>query len=109
MPQFALCDQWRREVTARGTARISGVEQSGVASLVWAYGDLDSSDRVDLRGGRETSVDGETDRKHAGVCAGQAYGATAGGSTGRTLHRWIRSRARLQGTGGTDGREIRAG
>src|SRR5690348_9467536 len=109
MPQSALCDQWWREVAARGTAGVSGVERRGVASLVWANGGLDSSDRVDLRGGREASVDGETDREHAGVCAGQAYGAIAGGSNGRTLHRWPRSRARLPGKGGVDGRAICAG
>ena len=37
------------------------------------------------------------------------HGAAAGGSCGRTLHRWRGSRARLCRTGGVDGREVCAG
>ena len=44
------------------------------ASLVWADGDGDSSDGVDLceRGSERGCTDRETDREHAGVCAGRA-------------------------------------
>src|ERR1044072_6336971 len=100
MPQSTLCDQWWREVAARSDAGVSGIEQSGVASFLWTNGNLDSSDGVDLRGRRKAGIDREPDWEHTGVRVGQAYQAAAGRRSGRTLHRWSGSWARLQGTRG---------